>query len=367
MQTPQVSSPTSPLPTPAAANKQADGKSTESFGQVLSREVSERNNTEQPKSGEGTGTQAAPANAQAAAESKTSEDGDSTKETSGADGQTPADILALVASLNQLAVDPSAKPATQDPALTGIAADATNEADTGKAIDGLGQRKTIALPAEQDGKALPGLDAATSRTAAPATEAAPGRALRPDMQAAAPDFSAALKESAVSPNAMMTAVQHVAPQVAHTMTAQHAEKLTPPVGTPAWDQALGQKVVWMVAGDQQSASLTLNPPDLGPLQVVINVSNSQANATFTAAQPEVRQALEAALPKLRDMLGEAGIQLGQASVNSGSPNQQSAPDQQASRARHGGRDAGDSHGDAPVRVGRVQPAVSGRGLVDTFV
>jgi flagellar hook-length control protein FliK len=151
--------------------------------------------------------------------------------------------------------------------------------------------------------------------------------------------------------------------------AVRADHLAPRVGSSGWDQALGQKITWMVAGEQQTASLTLNPPDLGPLQVVLSVSNSQASATFTAAQPEVRQALEAALPKLRDMLGESGIQLGQATVNSGDPQQQQGQferqaGQTASRQR--GINS-DSSTEPTVRTARVTPAGTGRGLVDTFV
>jgi flagellar hook-length control protein FliK len=99
---------------------------------------------------------------------------------------------------------------------------------------------------------------------------------------------------------------------------------------------------------------------------VLNVSHSTATATFSAAQPEVRQALEAALPKLREMLGDAGIQLGQASVNSGAANQQGMADRHTA---HGGQrmSHADSASEASVRIGRVQPAASGRGLVDTFV
>lgn len=150
--------------------------------------------------------------------------------------------------------------------------------------------------------------------------------------------------------------------------AQAGETLAPRVGTPAWDQALGQKVTWMIAGEQQSASLTLNPPDLGPLQVVLNVTNSHANATFVAAQPEVRQALEAAMPRLRDMLGEAGIQLGQATVSSGSNGQQNAFDQQQQSSSSARRmEISSARFDTPVQAGRIQPNSSGQGLVDTFV
>jgi flagellar hook-length control protein FliK len=146
------------------------------------------------------------------------------------------------------------------------------------------------------------------------------------------------------------------------------DKLTPQVGSPDWNQALGQKVVWMVAGGQQSASLTLNPPDLGPMQVVLNVTNSHATATFTAAQPEVRQALETAMPKLREMLGDAGIQLGQASVNAGTAQQQQNFANQASRSGRGGSDSGVDAIEGS-RAGSSQAAISvtsGLGLVDTF-
>jgi flagellar hook-length control protein FliK len=38
--------------------------------------------------------------------------------------------------------------------------------------------------------------------------------------------------------------------------------------------------------------MELNPPDLGPLQVVLSVNKDQATAAFSSAAPEVRQALE---------------------------------------------------------------------------
>ncbi|RJG01164.1 flagellar hook-length control protein FliK [Noviherbaspirillum sedimenti] len=150
--------------------------------------------------------------------------------------------------------------------------------------------------------------------------------------------------------------------------AQMPDRLTPHVGSPAWDQALGQKVVWMVAGAQQSASLTLNPPDLGPLQVVLNVSNGQADASFYAAQPEVRQALEAALPKLRDMMSQAGVELGQTSVSAGMPQQHERPGNHAAHAQQAGHGAtaAKGAGEAPLPLARTSQAVGGQGLVDTF-
>ena len=145
-----------------------------------------------------------------------------------------------------------------------------------------------------------------------------------------------------------------------------APRLAPTVGTAAWGQALGDKLVWMAAGTQQTASLTLNPPNLGPLQIVLHVTNDQATASFFSAQPEVRHALEAAFPRLREMMNDAGIQLGQATVSADTPQQQNdTPDRQAQRIvpPFPGADAG-----APAGLQAVQAPIrqSGRGLVDTF-
>ncbi|UMR30741.1 flagellar hook-length control protein FliK [Massilia sp. MB5] len=178
------------------------------------------------------------------------------------------------------------------------------------------------------------------------------------------------RESAPAPQAMPA----MAPAGQATLQAANAvasNQLQARVGSQAWDQQLGQKVVWMAAGGEQSASLTLNPPDLGPLQVVLSISNDQASASFTAAQPEVRQALENALPKLRDMMNEAGIQLGNATVSAGSQEQQEAFARQTGGNRgQGGRGAGAGTGtagdDGAPAASAPQRVRSGLGVVDTF-
>lgn len=144
-----------------------------------------------------------------------------------------------------------------------------------------------------------------------------------------------------------------------------APKLAPAVGTTAWNQALGEKVVWMATGAQQSATLTLNPPDMGPLQIVLNLANDQATASFFSAQPEVRQALEAAFPRLKEMMNEAGIQLEQATVSADTPRQDDTSDRQAQRdiPPIAGMDDAISAGLQPIHAPGQQ---SGRGLVDTF-
>ncbi len=169
----------------------------------------------------------------------------------------------------------------------------------------------------------------------------------------APDFAAA-----------MAAAQTAQIAGAAVADLQASDRLNPAVGTSAWNQALGDRIVWMASGGQQSASLTLNPPDLGPMQVVVNVTNDQATASFFAHQPEVRQALEAALPRLREMMQDAGIQLGQATVSADTPRQQDMQDRAPQRAATPFMGLAGDDATAPVAVTR--PVRTGRGLVDTF-
>lgn len=149
-----------------------------------------------------------------------------------------------------------------------------------------------------------------------------------------------------------------------------APVMSPPVGSTAWDQALAQRVTWMVNGTQQSATLTLNPPELGPLQIVLNLTPTHADASFIASQPEVRQALEAALPKLRDMLGEAGIELGQASVSSGSPDASGQFRQNAQPGKRSLHASLHATAEATPSLAITSPLAGGSaglGLIDTFV
>ena len=105
------------------------------------------------------------------------------------------------------------------------------------------------------------------------------------------------------------------------------------------------------------------------MQVVLNVHNQQADATFITAQPEVKQALEAAMPKLREMMDQAGIQLGQATVNTGMPNQQQGANggQQQARSSSGAGGAGhEQDGEIAITGAATATTTSGLGLVDTF-
>ena len=136
------------------------------------------------------------------------------------------------------------------------------------------------------------------------------------------------------------------------------------VGGSGWDQGLGDKLVWMAGQKQQVAELHLNPPDLGPLKITLTLNHDQASAQFVSAHAAVREAIEAAMPRLREMLADSGITLGNANVSTDAFREQAQPQHQP-RAY-----AGESAA-AAVDAGAVSRSElllrHPLGLVDTFV
>ena len=99
-----------------------------------------------------------------------------------------------------------------------------------------------------------------------------------------------------------------------------------PFGQANWGQAFGNQVVWAVNQGMPGAELHLSPPDLGPMSVRISMDQDQASMAFSSPHAMVREAIEAALPRLRDMLGSQGITLADVNVSQhGAPNSQREP------------------------------------------
>ncbi len=142
--------------------------------------------------------------------------------------------------------------------------------------------------------------------------------------------------------------------------------LSPPLGSPQWQNALGERLVWLVKKDLQQAELRLNPQHLGPVEVRIEVRNEHATISFSAHHAVTRDVLEASVPRLREMLGEAGVTLASVDVSQ----------QRSGHGHHEGRERGESGGSAPTGGEGIRreegPALHakdmlrGTGLIDLF-
>jgi flagellar hook-length control protein FliK len=91
--------------------------------------------------------------------------------------------------------------------------------------------------------------------------------------------------------------------------------ISAPLNSPAWAQQLGQQLVMInQRGGEQRVEIRLHPPELGPLAVSLRVVDQSTQIQFLAANPQVRAAVEQAIPQLREALAEQGINLGETSV-----------------------------------------------------
>lgn len=110
-------------------------------------------------------------------------------------------------------------------------------------------------------------------------------------------------------------VPGTAPPAPQPPASQPSVTVNLPVNHPQWSQDLGSKVTWLLGQGIQDAKLQLHPQHLGPVQVHISLNDNHAAVNFVAHHADTRDALQAALPQLRDMLQQSGIQLGQAQVS----------------------------------------------------
>ena len=91
--------------------------------------------------------------------------------------------------------------------------------------------------------------------------------------------------------------------------------MTRPLSHPAWNQEMGERIVWMSNQGISSAEIKMNPQNMGPITVRIDMNQDQATISFTAQNSEVRTALEASIPKLREMLGSQNVTLADVNVS----------------------------------------------------
>lgn len=301
------------------------------------------------------------------------------------------------------------KPADSNPKLSGKAAKQSGEqdnadtppavaADSSLSADMLATLLAQAAVPQTDAKAQLALNAQSGATVTSAsgktskTQLAAGKdellAAKPDMpllETALPQIKNALKGNAkltdtLSKNdlnlsndtqnlrgGLINALTHQAANTSSltglTATASSFSIHTP-VTQPAWGDEFGQKITWMANQRNQSAELHLNPPQLGPLDVVLKMNGDQATAMFTSPHAAVRDAIEQALPRLREMMADNGIMLGNATVSDQAArnNQDNSPRKSQGKL-HDQLNAVEA---ASPQNARVTSISRHNGMVDTF-
>ena len=262
------------------------------------------------------------------------------------------------APVSEVKVDRNAIDSTSDASKRGIT---TMKAETASTLPGTVISKTgMEAPAEK-----PAIE-----TAVPTIVGAPVN--RPSGGA---ELAAAVREAvnvsiqkpvaaAQSNAAVLASLQNSGASLAAPVIQQVQVTINTPVSQNKWSDEFSQKITWLASsGQNQTAELHLNPPQLGPLDVVIKVSGDQATAMFTSPHAAVREAVEMAMPKLRDMLADNGIMLGNTTVSDQAPR-----DQNQSNAQRTSGQTNNLQDSTPATSStvRVSPIARHNGIVDTF-
>lgn len=144
------------------------------------------------------------------------------------------------------------------------------------------------------------------------------------------------------------------------------QTLSHPMRSPQWGQALGQRITYMANNKVQEAKITLNPEKLGTIQIKLNIDkDNQLHVSMSAQQGTTREAIENAMPRLKEILDVAGIGLGSLNVRDESAfanNQNQDASEGSGQATPNGHltDASDDTEDAQ------QPELASNYLVDYY-
>lgn len=142
-----------------------------------------------------------------------------------------------------------------------------------------------------------------------------------------------------------------APVAAAQMLAMPAD---PSAG---FDDSFGARIGWLAEQGIGRAELRINPEHLGTVEVRLQMDGTRVSAEFQSPHADVRHALEQSVGRLREMLGQHGLQLAHADVGQGRGDGQRAP--AASPAV--GTDVESDRVEMPSA-----PALRSRGLLDEY-
>lgn len=137
-------------------------------------------------------------------------------------------------------------------------------------------------------------------------------------------------------NSNFTDVTGKATQVAQEVIEQHAIDVFNPTGSSEVSQsqktntqlhqetisifrrdfadAVKDKVMLMISQKLQQFDITLDPPELGNMHVRVNLQGEQATVNFIVQNQQAKEAFEQNMHKLKELLAEQGVDVGDANV-----------------------------------------------------
>jgi len=118
------------------------------------------------------------------------------------------------------------------------------------------------------------------------------------------------RQKGIDNKAVLSSLAHLQRAVVPTQDTRNSLPVVQTaIGHPQWGQEFAEKIVWLHQKAIPSAEINLNPRHLGPVSIHIDVDKDQTSVSFQAHNPLVRESIEAALPRLREMLAAQQLNL----------------------------------------------------------
>jgi flagellar hook-length control protein FliK len=137
-----------------------------------------------------------------------------------------------------------------------------------------------------------------------------------------------------------------------------------PVHTPRFAEGMSQQVVVLAQHGIHQAQMSLSPPEFGPVDVRITFANDEASVQMAAPTAVAREAIQDALPRLKEMMEQSGVRLNDTGVFAQLPQRdQSAQARQQGEGSQSSRGAQPGDEDEPLPAPIVMRHV---GFVDAY-
>ena len=157
------------------------------------------------------------------------------------------------------------------------------------------------------------------------------------------------EEQAIQSNIAKAAADSISVQSAKTAFNVQAETIS--ITRKDFADAVKDKVMVMINQKIKQLDIRLDPPELGSMHVKLNLQNEQAAVNFVVQNQQAKEALEQNIDKLKDMLAQSGVEVGDANIEQ--RNQQTGEGSDASQQQggHNGLTANNTEDDEMTMLG----------------
>lgn len=136
------------------------------------------------------------------------------------------------------------------------------------------------------------------------------------------DFNSELKPEIIKTGLEVTGVGPELLSSSPQMNQKTIVDYTPPtnlsipihVKSSQWSDQLSEHIVWLGHQEVKSALIKIHPEELGPLEINVKVVKDNASVNISTHSAYVRELVDQAVPRLREMMAQQGINLSEVHI-----------------------------------------------------